>query len=42
VTKKEIAEALHVPLQEIENLLFGLAGQGDIEENAKRELRLIE
>jgi hypothetical protein len=42
VTKTEIAEALHVPLQEIENLLFGLAGQGDIEEKAKKELRLIE
>jgi len=25
VTKKEIADALHVPVQEIENLLFGLA-----------------
>ena len=44
VTKKEIAEALHVPPQEIENLVFGLAnmlGHGDLGEKAKKELRLI-
>jgi Zn-dependent peptidase ImmA (M78 family)/DNA-binding XRE family transcriptional regulator len=44
VTKKEIADALHVPPQEIENLLFGLAnmlGHGGPEEKTKRALRLV-
>jgi Zn-dependent peptidase ImmA (M78 family)/DNA-binding XRE family transcriptional regulator len=45
VTKKEIADALHVPSQEIENLLFGLAnmlGQDGPQPSAKgTNLRLI-
>ena len=46
VTKKEIAEALHVPVQEIENLVFGLANNGigapsDIRESGTN-LRLID
>lgn len=44
VTKKEIADALHVPAQEIENLLFGLANmlsqEGPVGEKGAN-LRLI-
>lgn len=45
-TKKEIAEALHVPVQEIENLVFGLANNepppNEGPEEARRNLRLID
>ena len=43
VTKKEIANALHVPVHEIENLLFGLANMlsHDAVEKPQRDLRLI-
>jgi Zn-dependent peptidase ImmA (M78 family)/DNA-binding XRE family transcriptional regulator len=43
VTKNEIADALHVPTQEIENLLFGLANMlgEDGPEKSQAGLRLI-
>jgi len=45
VTKKEIAEAMHVPPQEVENLLFGLANKLSIDDAPSKtpvgNLRLI-
>lgn len=44
VTKEQIADALHVPTHEIENLLFGLANmldQNGPEEKPQRGLRLV-
>jgi hypothetical protein len=43
VTKDEIANQLHIPVEEIENLLFGLTGT-HVEENAmtlRPPLRLV-
>jgi Zn-dependent peptidase ImmA (M78 family)/DNA-binding XRE family transcriptional regulator len=39
VTKKEIAAELHVPVQEIENLVFGLANSEPPEQTNARETR---
>jgi Zn-dependent peptidase ImmA (M78 family)/DNA-binding XRE family transcriptional regulator len=39
ITKKEIAEALHVPVQEIENLVFGLANSEPPDQTNSKETR---